>query len=99
MGATLYSLVVSHPAIAARGMLEYKGIEHRVVNLPPSFHPVVLRARGFRHNTVPALVIDGRRVQGSRNISRKLDVVKPDPLLFPSDREQRQAVEEAERWG
>jgi glutathione S-transferase len=43
--------------------------------------------------------IDGRRVQGTVNISRALDDLQPDPPLFPSDPEQRRAVEEAERWG
>jgi glutathione S-transferase len=38
-------------------------------------------------------------VQGSRNISRELDVLRPDPPLFPADPERRAAVEEAERWG
>ena len=48
---------------------------------------------------MPALKIDGRKVQGSRNISRELDVLKADPPLFPADPQQRAAVEEAERWG
>ena len=43
--------------------------------------------------------IDGRKVQGSRNVSRELDALQPDPPLFPADPEQRAAVEEAERWG
>ena len=48
---------------------------------------------------MPALKIDGRKVQGSRNISRELDVLQPDPPLFPADPAARAAVEEAERWG
>jgi glutathione S-transferase len=43
--------------------------------------------------------IDGRRLQGSRAISRALEEIKPEPQLFPSDPAQRLAVEEAERWG
>jgi glutathione S-transferase len=80
-------------------MLDHKGIEHRVVNLPAGSQPLALRALGFRGGTVPALKIDGRRVQTSTKISRTLDEIKPDPPLFPSDPEQRSAVEEAERWG
>jgi glutathione S-transferase len=48
---------------------------------------------------VPALKIDGRRVQGTRETSRELDRLQPDPPLFPADPEQRRRVEEAEAWG
>lgn len=78
-------------------MLERKGIEHRVVDLQPGLHPVLLRLAGFRGGTVPALRIDGRRVQGSLRISRALDRLRPEPALFPADR--RAAVEQAEAWG
>lgn len=98
VAAKLYSLRVSHPALAARAMLAHKGIEHTVVNLPPGFQPVV-RTIGFPGYTVPALVLDGRKVQGSRKISRFLDEVRPDPPLFPRDPDERRRVEEAERWG
>ena len=80
-------------------MLEYKGIEYERVDLPPVVSRVVMRLAGFQGNRVPALKIDGRKVQGSRNISRELEAMKPDPPLFPADPERRAAVEEAERWG
>ena len=100
MMVKLYSIPGSHPAAAARAMLEHKGIEHERVDLPPVASRPLMRALGFSGNRVPALKFeDGRRVQGSRNISRELDVLKPDPPLFPSDPDRRGAVEEAERWG
>src|SRR5919109_3563343 len=99
MRATLYGLQLSHPALAARAMLERKGIEHRVVDLLPGMHPVQLRMHGFRGGTVPALSIDGRRLQNSRRISRVLDEIEPASPLFPADADARRAVEEAERWG
>lgn len=80
-------------------MLERKGIEHEVADLLPGFHPLILRLAGFRGSTVPALRIDGRRVQGSLAISRALDEIRAEPRLFPSDPDQRRAVEDAERWG
>ena len=49
--------------------------------------------------TVPALKIDGERVQGSREIARALDRIQPDPPLFPADPDRRAAVEDAERFG
>jgi len=54
---------------------------------------------GFRGRTVPALRLDGRRLQGSRTISRALDELYPEPLLFPREPERRAAVERAEEWG
>jgi len=99
MKARLYALSTSHPAHAARLMLERKGIEHRVSYLLPGMHPVQLRAAGFRGGTVHALRRDGERVQGSLRISRFRDRVHPKPPLFPNDPEERWRVEEAEAWG
>jgi glutathione S-transferase len=80
-------------------MLRYKGIEHEIFDIPPGAQRVVLRLRGFRGGTVPALKLDGRKLQGSRQISRALEELKPEPHLFPADPAQRNAVVEAERWG
>src|SRR3954453_2437464 len=97
MSVKLYGLAVSHPTQATRAMLDYKGVDYEMVNFPPLSQPITLRAAGFRGRKVPALKIDGRRLQGSLAISRALDDLQPDPPLFPADR--RQAVEEAEAWG
>ena len=99
MGIKLYGTAPSPPSHSARLMLEHKGLEHRIVWLLPGLWPALLRTRGFRGGTVPAMKIDGRRIQGSRAISRALEEVKADPPLFPSDPQARLAVEEAERWG
>jgi len=99
MGIKLYGTPPSPPSHSARLMLERKGLEHKVVWLLPGMWPALLRTRGFRSGTVPALKMNGRRVQGSVLISRALEQIKPEPALFPSDPEQRLAVEDAERWG
>src|SRR4051794_4986618 len=90
-------MAVSHPSQAARAMLAYKGLEYDLTNIQPGAQPVHLRLLGFRRRTVRAMTIDGRRGQGSLDISRALDELKPDPPLFPAD--GRAAVEEAETWG
>jgi glutathione S-transferase len=79
-------------------MLELKGIEPDVVTMLPGVHHRLMRLRGFPRPTVPAIKLDGRKVQGTREIARFLDEIRPDPPLFPSDPEARVAVEDAERW-
>lgn len=99
MAATLYAVHTSHAAHAARLMLEHKGIEHRTVNLVPGTHAALLRPLGFRHGTVPAMKLDGRRVQGTHAIALAIEEAKPEPPLFPTHPQERIRVEEAERWG
>lgn len=99
MEATLYAIPGSHPAWAVRKMLELKGIDYKRVDLMPVVSRGVLKAMRFPGVTIPSLRLDGRKVTGSRDISRALDEVRPDPPLFPEDAEARARVEEAERWG
>jgi glutathione S-transferase len=72
-------------------MLELKGVEYELATVLPGTQRMHLRVVGFRGGTVPALKLDGRRVQGSRAIARALEAARPDPPLFPTD-------EEVERW-
>jgi glutathione S-transferase len=97
--AKLYVIPGSHPSRTSMLMLERKGIPYKRVDLMPVVSKGVLKAQRFPGITVPALKLDGRRVQGSREIARELDHVRPDPPLFPADPEQRLKVEEAEAWG
>jgi glutathione S-transferase len=99
MEARLYVIPASHPSIAAGLMLEHKGIAYKRTDLMPVISKGALRALGFPRNTVPAIKIDGQRVQGSREIARELERLRPEPPLFPADPEKRAAVEEAERFG
>jgi glutathione S-transferase len=97
--AKLYWFARSHPALAARKMLELKGVPFASVRILPGTQRAYLRLLGFRAGTVPALVLDGQRIQGSRAIARALEQRAPEPALFPSDPGQRARVQEAERWG
>jgi glutathione S-transferase len=97
--ARLYVIPGSHPAMAARRMLELKGIPYRRVDLMPVISRGALRALRFPSNTVPSLAIGGRRLTGSREIARELDSIQPDPPLYPAEPERRVATEDAERWG
>jgi glutathione S-transferase len=97
--ARLYVIPGSHPSMAARLMLEAKGIHYKRTDLMPVISKGVLRGLGFPRKTVPAMKIDGSRVQGTGEIARELDRLRPEPPLIPSDPAQRAAVEEAERFG
>jgi glutathione S-transferase len=97
--ARLFVIPASHPSITAELMLDHKGIGYKQTDLLPVISKGVLRGLGFPRNTVPALKIDGRRVQGSRQVARELERLRPEPPLFPADAERRAAVEEAERFG
>jgi glutathione S-transferase len=97
--AKLYVIPGSHPSRSAMLMLDRKGIPFKRVDLIPVVSRGVLKAQRFPGITVPALKLDGRRVQGSREIARELDHIQPEPPLFPADPEKRIKVEEAEAWG
>ena len=99
MKARLFIIPASHPSIAVELMLDHKGISYKRTDLLPVISKGVLRAVGFSGITVPALKIEGDKVQGSRPIARELERLRPEPPLFPSDPGQRAAVEEAERFG
>src|SRR3954447_18120204 len=99
MNTRLYVIPASHPSIAAALMLEHKGIAFKRTDLMPVVSKAVLRAVGFPGITVPALKIDGVKVQGSRQITRELERLRPEPPLFPTDPARRAVVEVAERFG
>ena len=95
----LYVVPGSNPSMSARLALEYKGLHYERVDLIPTIHMAFLRLAGFSARTVPALTIDGRRVQGSLEVARALEELRPEPPLFPGNSEERRRVEEVERWG
>jgi hypothetical protein len=91
----------SHPSMAAALMLERKRIAHRTVWLPLPFTGATLRPLGFARRTVPALRLDGRRIQGSRQISAALEELRQGPSrrCFRATRSCGARSREAERWG
>jgi glutathione S-transferase len=95
----LYMFPGSNSVLTARLMLEHKGVDYGCVTLIPGAHAFMMLGFGFATMGVPALKIDGRRVQGTRQISRALDELVAERPLFPADPAQRKAVEHAERWG
>jgi glutathione S-transferase len=99
MDVKLYVIPGSHPAMSARKMLELKGVDYKRIDLMPVISRAALKAMRFPGVTVPSLRLGGRKLTGSRDISRALDEFQREPPLFPSDPDQRAKVEEAELWG
>lgn len=97
--AKLYVIPGSHPSMMIRLILERKGIRYKRVDLMPMISKPLLRALRFPTHTIPALRLDGRRIQGSGEIARELDRLVPEPPLYPSEPKRRRKVEQAERWG
>ena len=99
MRATLFGVPASHPTLAAELMLRHKGVDYRRVDLVVAAHRALLRAMGFPRKTVPALRLEGAKVQGTTEIALALDALVPAPPLFPADPERRREVEAADSWG
>jgi glutathione S-transferase len=97
--ATLFGVPASHPSLAAELMLRHKGVDYRRVDLVTAAHRALIRALGFPRKTVPALRLDGAKMQGTKDIALALDALVPSPPLFPDEPERRMAVLEAEAWG
>ena len=97
MEAVLYGFRFSHPCITAELMLRHKRVPFTYREVTPGLHPFVLRGRGFKGRTVPALRLGAERIQGSRPIAAALEAAFGDrPSLFADDRD---AIEAAERRG
>jgi glutathione S-transferase len=97
--AHLYGMKHSHPVLASRMALELTRIPFAAQDLLPGLHGIIVRAKGFAAWTVPALQIDGRKVQGTLAIARELDRLAPQAGIFPRDPDLRRLVEQAERFG
>jgi glutathione S-transferase len=95
----LYMFPGSNSVLIGQLMLDHKGVDYKLVKLPPGPHAFIMLALGFETMGVPAIKYGDRRVQGTRSISRALDEIVPGRPLFPSDPVARKAVEDAERWG
>jgi glutathione S-transferase len=92
----LYTIPGSHACRATILMLEHKRMGWRERVLIPGVQTTTMKLRGFPRRTVPALRIDGERVQTNREIARFLDRARPEPALVPAGREGE--IEEAERF-
>jgi len=98
VSATLYAIPASHPCACVEAALRLKAIPYERVDLLPVVAKLLQQAR-FGGHTVPGLILDGRRLLGSRPIIRALEAHTPEPRLLPADSKERKSVELAEEWG
>jgi len=95
----MYMFPGSNSCVIGCLLLDHKRVDYKLVKLPPGPHAFIMLGLGFETMGVPAIKVGGRRVQGTRSISRALDEIVPGHPLFPADPAERKAVEDAERWG
>jgi len=92
---TLHAVPPSHPCMTVAAALELKGLTYERVDFAPGEHVERMQEiYGEGRSTVPGLTIDSEPVHGSRAILARLELLAPEPALYPSDE-----VREAERWG
>jgi glutathione S-transferase len=80
----LYQFPISHYCEKIRWALEYKEIEHKIVNLLPGLH-IKHTTKMAKHSSVPVLVDGDRTIQNSSEIITYLDEKFPEKNLTPSD--------------
>ena len=84
--------------MTGRLMLEHKRIQYRRIDLLPAVHKPTLRLLGFAGTTVPALRLEGRRIQNTLESRTRSSSYTPRRRC-PTTAPERTAVEDAERWG
>ena len=93
----LWQFRASHFNEKVRWALDWKGIPHLRRTLLPGWHiPRVLWMTGQK--SVPVLVIDGKAVADSTRIIEKLESVRPNPPLYPTDPAERRRALELEEF-
>src|SRR5262245_18792188 len=97
---TLFTFNISHFAEKARWAMDRTGVAYEERVLLPGFHMRKIRRLGQGATSVPALVDDGKAVQGSSAIIGYIDERWLDPArrLTPAEPELRARALELERW-
>lgn len=96
----LYTFNISHFAEKARWALDRTGLRYEERVLLPGPHIPIIRRLGQGATSVPALVDEGRAIQGSSRIIDYIDEHWLDPAdrLTPSEPELEKQARELEHW-
>lgn len=80
----LYQFAISHYCEKVRWALDYKNLDHELINLLPGFHIKAIR-KNHKYSSVPVLVDKNVNIQGSSKIITYLDEKYPQNSLTPED--------------
>jgi glutathione S-transferase len=99
VAVVLWHIEVSHYNEKARWALDYKGVPYQLRTPMPGMH----RARALaltrgKHQRLPILDLEGRRVADSTAIIAALEEYRPEPRLYPEDPAERRRALELEDW-
>lgn len=96
MRLRLYDWAPSPFCMKVRAILDWKALAYERVQMTPQTFADV-RERGGVGKT-PALDIDGELVVDSTDIAERLDLLKPEPPLLPSNPRERALCRALEDW-
>ncbi len=101
MTAVLWHIEVSHYNEKVRWALEHKGIPYELRTPMPGTHRLTaLRLTRGRHDRLPILELEGRRIGDSTAIIAALEEHRPEPRLYPDEPAERErALEDYFRRG
>ncbi|MEE9608440.1 MAG: glutathione S-transferase family protein [Myxococcota bacterium] len=86
----------SHFNEKVRWALDFKGIPHLRRTLGASYLPRALWKTG--RPTLPVLLIDGKGIGDSTRIIEALELLEPEPALYPADAAERRRALELEEF-
>ena len=99
VAVVLWHIEVSHYNEKARWALDYKGVPYSSRVPMPGLHRVsaLIATRG-KHQRLPVVEIDGRRIGDSTAIIAALEEYAPEPPLYPADPDERERALALEDW-
>ncbi len=91
MTVVLWHIEISHYNEKARWALDYKGIPYQLRTPMPGTHRLTaLRLTRGKHDRLPVLGLEGRRIGDSTAIIAALEDYRPAPALYPADPAERE---------
>ncbi|MGZ5331218.1 MAG: glutathione S-transferase family protein [Solirubrobacterales bacterium] len=99
MGVILWHIEMSHFNEKVRWALDYKRISYELRTPTPGTHRLTaLRLTRGRHDRLPVIAIDGRRIGDSTAIIAALEQYRREPALYPADPDERARALELEDY-
>ena len=91
---TLYQFPISHFCEKIRWAVDYKNLDHKIVNMVPGLHINQTKKMEIK-SSVPILEHDNNYIQGSSEIIDYLDFTFPEKILTPNEEAE---IKEASYW-